>query len=143
VEIVPGSVDCGGSRRTARYARPETVRQLRDSVVRWRAANLILVARICGSGFVGHKGVLNYSKQMGWLVGAVGFGLKARLNPRKLLILRLAKMSKRRQFAQARYTPGTRSSTMERTGTVPETRSLGFSLSEHRHILLVDECASH
>lgn len=44
----------------------------------------------------------------GWLVGAVGIGLKATLKIRKLLILLNAKNAKNIGFAQPRYTPGTR-----------------------------------
>jgi len=41
-------------------------------------------------------------------VVAVGIGLKAALSPRKLLILRIGKMAKSHEFAEARYTAGTR-----------------------------------
>ena len=42
------------------------------------------------------------------LVGAVGIELKAMLSLRKLMILRTAKMAKPGEFAEARYTTGTR-----------------------------------
>jgi hypothetical protein len=45
---------------------------------------------------------------MGWLVGAVGIELKATLKARKLLILLNEKNAKNTQFAEVRYTPGTR-----------------------------------
>ncbi len=47
------------------------------------------------------------------LVGAVGIGLKATLKIRKLLILLNAKNAKNTGFAQARYTPGTRTSALK------------------------------
>jgi len=42
------------------------------------------------------------------LVGAVGIELKATLKARKLLILLNAENAKNSEFAQVRYTPGTR-----------------------------------
>jgi hypothetical protein len=45
---------------------------------------------------------------MGWLVGAVGIELKTTLKTRKLLILLNEKNAKNTEFAQVRYTPGTR-----------------------------------
>jgi hypothetical protein len=42
------------------------------------------------------------------LVGAVGIGLKAMLKTRKLLILLNEKNAKNSEFAQVRYTVGTR-----------------------------------
>jgi hypothetical protein len=42
------------------------------------------------------------------MVGAVGIGLKAALQPRKLLIQLNASKAKKHQFAQPRYTAGTR-----------------------------------
>ena len=45
--------------------------------------------------------------EKGWLVGAVGIELKARLKPRKLLISHNAKTAQTPRFAKARYTPGT------------------------------------
>src|SRR5260370_19167545 len=46
--------------------------------------------------------------EKGWLVGAVGIELKATLIARKLLIPLNAKNAKNSEFAQVRYTPGTR-----------------------------------
>ena len=46
-------------------------------------------------------------QNIGNLVGAVGIELKARLKPRKILILRSAKTAQTPGFAKARYTPGT------------------------------------
>ena len=42
------------------------------------------------------------------IVGAVGIELKATLKTRKLLILLNEKNAKNTEFAQVRYTPGTR-----------------------------------
>ena len=50
------------------------------------------------------------------LVGAVGIELKSRLKPRNLLILRTRKIAEISEFAESRYTPGTRSA----SGLTPE-----------------------
>jgi hypothetical protein len=45
---------------------------------------------------------------IGWVDRGRGIGLKAALRLRKLLILRIGKVAKTPELADARYTPGTR-----------------------------------
>ena len=60
------------------------------------------------------------------LVGAVGIGLKATLKARKLLIPLNAKYAKNSEFAQVRYTPGTRRDSNIHVPLWPST-SVGFA----------------
>jgi hypothetical protein len=81
----------------------------RDPVMRlFRAIGATREALFLIAAFCRLENSLSCSEHMGWLVGAVGIELKTTLKARKLLIPVNAKNDKNTEFAQARYTAGTR-----------------------------------
>jgi hypothetical protein len=93
------------ARRRAKDAQqPTFAHQRRESFLRGTGATLeALIAAFCRL-----DKLLSGCWEKGWLVGAVGIGLKAVLKTRKLLILLNERNAKNTGFAQVRYTRGTR-----------------------------------
>ncbi len=106
--------------RTCRRPRIQRVR-LCPTCLFSRQERLVPPMRLFIVAFCRLEKSLSYCWVKGWLVGAVGIGLKATLKTRKLLILLNGKNAKNTGFAKVRYTPGTRNSRKGFTRRLRET----------------------